>query len=130
MIRRQLWAPVAALVLSCHAPSGAQFRATDDPAASAKDPAQVANVESAILPASTLPPAGVTAVGTAKAARSPVGSPAQPSDAAVVSLCCDLPSGLCYPDDGERCRAETSRMVECSAVAVRNITDGFVVCAD
>jgi hypothetical protein len=124
---RVLWAPVAALVLSCHAPSGAQFRATDDPAASAKEPAQVVSVESAILPASTLTPAALNSAPRTLRAPAP---PSEPSDAGPVSLCCDLPSGLCYPDDGERCRAATSRMVKCPAVAVRKITDVFVVCAD
>ena len=123
MIRTRLWAPFVALVLSCHAPRGAQFRAVGDPAASAKDPAQ------SVISEETLA-SGDSAAYERDSPRTRRKTIAENPEPERVTLCCDLPSGLCYPDDGALCLTETSRMVECPVVAVREITDGFVVCAD
>ncbi len=55
-------------------------------------------------------------------------------ETADVSLCCDVPSGLCYlmTPGAASCDAATSATVDCSTIAVRCIDKdlGIFVCAD
>lgn len=122
-MQRLLWAPLVALVVSCHTPTEAQNRATVDPAASVKSAALAEDVTLA-----SQSPQSRQSRRTTPKPREATEPP--PLDVDPVGLCCDVPSGLCYPDDGALCLTATSRMISCPAVAVREITNGFVVCAD
>lgn len=120
MIPRRAWVLAALIAVSCHTSVAARGR-------DVAGPESVAMADAAPRPSS---PSRPRVSGTEDRTHRPRKKPeAEPDE---ILLCCDLPSGICYPDGGDLCQARTSRLITCAADAVRvfDAAHGFVVCTD
>ena len=106
---------LVALLVSCHAPTAVQIlpleESTREPVAAPSVPLTLASLASVVHAAPRRP---------------------QAAPSAVVALCCDEPTGLCWSASGGSCESVSSIPRDCPVLAVRPVADlpGVVVCAD